>query len=185
MSHSHKDAVGGHVGTWIDVGHCGVVNNGPIGRRFAKKWNKREARREAHATITQALIDLEDERAWRLEEQDRLDQEEQEYELLSAMYEDEYGNGDYYDMIAEDEWEREQQQAEADKYDMLYGSYYDDYDYGWDAGGWFTDRSREHDEFQRERFVNPALDLSADSGESLGDILARHMVEGTRIGEAE
>ncbi len=170
MSHSNKDAVGGHVGSWINAGHGGVMNYGTEGRRFAKKWNRREARREARATVAEGLQALEEDYQQALEDE----REAFEYEMLYEL-----GNAEYYDMIEEDNWERELAQDEAEEYETLYGSYYDDYGYdGYDD--FYSAREVEHEEFEVISTSNPSSDKYSDSGESLGDILARMQVEGAR-----
>lgn len=163
MSHSCKDSVGGHIGSWISVGKGEVYS--AQGRRFAKRWNRREARREARAIVAEGLQALEDERQLELEM----------HEANEAFYEMLYEDDDWLSDYSDEEYEREQRQAEADEYDQLYGSYYDDdlsYDYF------------RLDDFYRatepvETLVR--VDPFSDSGESLGDILARALVERNRL----
>lgn len=60
MSHSKSDAVGGHRGPGI-VYDDGFYSHSMRGRRWAKKFNRREARREFKRTTAQALLDYRDE----------------------------------------------------------------------------------------------------------------------------
>lgn len=96
MSHSSKDAVGGH-------------DHPNRYRHFNKKWNRREARREAKATITEALnllaADVHDDYCEMLEleriENERYYAEDYFAEEEAANY---YDDWEYEDFDAFDPW---------------------------------------------------------------------------------
>jgi len=156
VSHSCKDSVGGHVGSWAGIGDAEV--SGMLGRRFAKKWNRREARRETRAVVAAALKDLEEER------EEALEMHEANEAFYEMLYEDEYER-EQHEIYDEESarWGREQEEDEVGLYDSYYGGYYDDY----------NDECFYH-------ATESVIDTYSDSGESLGDILARRMVEGAR-----
>lgn len=59
MSHTQHDRSGGYVGRFIDVGE--VSSNTPGFRRFAKRFHRREARRECRKIVAAAMVDMDDE----------------------------------------------------------------------------------------------------------------------------
>lgn len=110
MSHSKKDAVGGHMTNWLVTD--GIASHRMNGRRWAKKFNRREARREAKKVTAEAILEH--------EEDIRRAQEE--------LYWHE-ANSDFYDMIYEDELEMEHlDRVEFEQYDEYY-DYYDPFAY--------------------------------------------------------
>lgn len=155
MSHSHKDAVGGHVGSWI-TSKAGIAESGMMGRRFTKRWNRREARREAHQIVSAGLQDLEDARLAAL----AAEQEAFEYELA---YEQQFWEDDMFEQ--DDEWERQQDEYEAD----IFESYYDGYDLYGNYSYFEMVREQEDVNVPAEMLEQPIY----SEGESLGEILER------------
>ncbi len=166
MSHSKKDAVGGHAEHWIFDDFVGSTSM--MGRRWAKKFNRREARREAKKTIREALT------------------------LLEADVHDDLvlhnANAEFYHMIYEDHLELERLAAEEEeRYAQFEDSYCDPYwdepyDPYWEPNiDWRFEDSFYQPEPEPEPVTVAYHQLNEPvyaAGESLGEILERMMKKG-------
>lgn len=154
MSRSHKDSVGGHANRWMEVPDlAGTMVCSQTERAFVKHQDMRRNRQSDKALIAEGLTDF--------------------YEIRDEHE----ANAAFYDMIYEDAYDREQEEAEREAeerehYLEMEELYYSDYNYDDYADAYYWPTSDPYDFYNREPL---SVDPFADAGESLGDILTREI----------